>query len=165
MKRIAVVTGAGSGIGAAIARELAARGDQVIVTDVNLESAQNVAASIGDAAAKQLDVTDPQQCAAVVAEIEAEFGQIDVWVSNAGVSRMKKFVDITEQDYDFTLDVNLKGVFFASQAAARSMVRSGRGGIIVNTASMAAKQGRVPYLADYVAKKGTRPCFAAIDAV
>jgi NAD(P)-dependent dehydrogenase (short-subunit alcohol dehydrogenase family) len=66
---------------------------------------------------------------------------------------MKRFVDIQESEYDFTLDVNLKGVFFCGQAAAQAMIRQGNGGVIVNTASMAGKQGRVPFLADYVASK------------
>jgi NAD(P)-dependent dehydrogenase (short-subunit alcohol dehydrogenase family) len=66
---------------------------------------------------------------------------------------MKRFIDITAEDYDFTLDVNLKGVFFCGQAAAKVMINQGKGGTIVNTASMAGKQGRVPFLADYVASK------------
>jgi NAD(P)-dependent dehydrogenase (short-subunit alcohol dehydrogenase family) len=75
-------------------------------------------------------------------------------VSNAGVSKMAKFLDIDEKMYDFTLDVNLKGVFFASQAGARAMIDlKTKDARIINIASMAAKAGRVPYLADYVASK------------
>lgn len=149
----AVVTGAGSGIGAAIARELGSRGHTVVVTDLDGASAQAVADSIQGGTSRQLDVTDLQACRGLADGIAADFGGLDVWVSNAGVSRMVPFVDITEQDFDRTLDVNLKGVFFASQAAARTMLGLGRPGAIVNIASMAGKQGRVPYLADYVASK------------
>ena len=74
-------------------------------------------------------------------------------VSNAGISFMHRFLDAPIERYEQTLDVNLKGVFVCGQAAAREMVRSGVAGAIVNTASMAGKQGRVPYLADYVASK------------
>ncbi len=76
-----------------------------------------------------------------------------MWVSNAGISHMARFTDIAEAELDRTLDVNLKGIFLCGQAAARTMQRLGRGGVIVNTASMAGKQGRVPFLADYVASK------------
>ncbi len=153
MSRVAVVTGAGSGIGAAIARELGRRGHTVIVTDLMLDSADRVAREIPDASALALDVTDAAGCREVAQQVADEHGALDVWVSNAGVSKMIRFLDVTEADYDLTLNVNLKGVFFASQAAARVMVASGRPGVVVNVASMAGKQGKVPFLADYVASK------------
>lgn len=153
MSPVAVVTGAGSGIGEAIARELASRGHLVIVTDLVIESAMRVAQDLEGSKALALDVTDAEQCRIVAELIAKEHGGIDVWVSNAGVSKMVRFLDITESDYDRTLNVNLKGVFLASQAAARVMASSGRPGVIVNVASMAGKQGKVPFLADYVASK------------
>ncbi len=152
-KQIAVVTGAGSGIGAATARELGARGYYVIVTDVNLESAKKVALEIGSAEAAVLDVTDPQSSTNLVSIIVAKHGQIDVWVSNAGISKMQKFVDISPADMRKTFEVNTYGIFFCGQAVARAMIELGIKGRIINTASMAAKQGRVPFLADYVASK------------
>ena len=106
-KQIAVVTGAGSGIGAATARELGARGYYVIVTDVNLESAKKVALEIGSAEAAVLDVTDPQSSTNLVSIIVAKHGQIDVWVSNAGISKMQKFVDISPADMRKTFEVNI----------------------------------------------------------
>ncbi|HET9088795.1 MAG TPA: SDR family NAD(P)-dependent oxidoreductase, partial [Acidimicrobiales bacterium] len=89
----AVVTGAGSGIGAAIARELARRGHYVVATDVNLDAAVAVAASIGGRALS-LDVTDPVACEAVAGEVANEHGSIDVWISNAGISKMQGFLEV-----------------------------------------------------------------------
>jgi meso-butanediol dehydrogenase/(S,S)-butanediol dehydrogenase/diacetyl reductase len=153
MKEVTVVTGGASGIGAAICRELASRGHRVVVTDVDAGSAAALAHTLPDAGSLALDVRQPTACEDAVREIEARFGRIAAWVSNAGVSHMARFVDIDEAKFDFTMSVNLKGLFFASQAAARAMLRSGRGGRIVNMASMAGKQGRVPFLSDYVASK------------
>ena len=149
---IAVVTGGGSGIGAAIVRELVTRGHRVVVTDLNEEGARQVADDTAAEAAYQLDVTDPAACARLVRHIARVHGGLHTWVSNAGVSEMRRFLDISEEGYDHTLDVNLKGIFFASQAAARVMAEAGTG-VIVNIASMAGKQGRVPFLAHYVASK------------
>lgn len=151
--RLAVVTGAGSGIGAAIARELAARGARVVVTDVDEDAARDVAETLDGALARALDVTDRASIDAVAGEAAGPLGGLDVWVSNAGVSHMAPFVEIAEDALERTLAVNLKGVFLCGQAAARAMRRQGRPGVIVNLASMAGKQGRVPFLADYVASK------------
>lgn len=153
MSGLAVVTGAGSGIGAAISRELAGRGFSVVPTDLDGAAAAATAESCGSPASYVLDVTDGSATRATVEAIVAAHGPLAVFVSNAGVSRMRPFIEITEQELDFTLGVNLRGCFLASQAAARAMVGAGSGGCIVNVASMAAKQGRVPYLADYVASK------------
>jgi meso-butanediol dehydrogenase / (S,S)-butanediol dehydrogenase / diacetyl reductase len=150
---LAVVTGAGSGIGRSIVTVLAQRGHQVVVTDVDLEAAERVAAAIPGASAIALDVTDPYRCAEVVEEVVKRFGRLDAWVSNAGVSKMQRFLDVTPNDLARTLEVNTYGVFYCGQAAARAMISLGRPGVIVNTASMAAKQGRVPFLSDYVASK------------
>lgn len=156
MTQTVVVTGAGSGIGRAISLELASLGWKVIVTDMNLDAAKGTVALLDGSErgheAHALDVTKPEQATAIANDISARHG-LDAWVSNAGVSKMKKFVDITADDYNFTLDVNLKGVFFCGQAAAHAMIAQGKSGTIVNTASMAGKQGRVPFLADYVASK------------
>ncbi|CAN3128731.1 SDR family NAD(P)-dependent oxidoreductase [Mycobacterium sp. smrl_JER01] len=156
MTRTVVVTGAGSGIGRAIANTLAQRNWQVVVTDVDASAAAEVAAGLPNPSAghesAQLDVTAPESAAGVAADIAGRFG-LDAWVSNAGISFMHRFLDAPIERYEKTLDVNLKGVFICGQAAAREMVRSGVPGMIVNTASMAGKQGRVPFLSDYVASK------------
>lgn len=151
---IAVVTGGGAGIGAAISRELAQRGHLLVVTDIDGDAAARVAAEIGgDAWSGALDVTDAAAVTALADSVAERHGQLDVWVSNAGISHMHRFVDVTEADLDRTLAINLKGPFLCGQAAARVMRKLGRGGVIINTASMASKQGRIPFLSDYAASK------------
>jgi NAD(P)-dependent dehydrogenase (short-subunit alcohol dehydrogenase family) len=150
---IAVVTGAGSGIGAAIATELGRRGFYVVVSDVNEEAAEAVAGALIEAEALRLDVTDHEAVEAATHSIVAKHGRLDVWVSNAGISKMQRFVDISPADLERNFRVNTYGVFFCGQSAARAMIALGQPGVIINTASMAAKQGKAPFLADYVASK------------
>jgi NAD(P)-dependent dehydrogenase (short-subunit alcohol dehydrogenase family) len=157
MTKTVVVTGAGSGIGRAIATTLAERDWRVVVTDIDGDAARAVAAAlpanhgIGHESAV-LNVSSPADAASVAYDVTDRIG-LDAWVSNAGISFMHRFLDAPIENYDQTMDVNLKGVFVCGQAAARAMVRSGTAGAIVNTASMAGKQGRVPFLSDYVASK------------
>jgi meso-butanediol dehydrogenase / (S,S)-butanediol dehydrogenase / diacetyl reductase len=157
LTKTVVVTGAGSGIGRAISRTLAERGWQVVVTDVDADAAAAVAADLPtdddqthESAA--LDVRSSDAATALAYGVTDRLG-LDAWVSNAGISFMHSFLDAPVERFDQTIDVNLKGVFVCGQAAARAMVRSGTKGAIVNTASMAGKQGRVPFLSDYVASK------------
>jgi NAD(P)-dependent dehydrogenase (short-subunit alcohol dehydrogenase family) len=128
-----------------------------VVTDVDADAARSVAADLPavdgtphESAA--LDVRSPSDATALAFSIVDRIG-LDAWVSNAGISFMHRFLDAPVERFDQTMDVNLRGVFVCGQAAARAMVRSGTGGTIVNTASMAGKQGRVPFLSDYVASK------------
>ncbi len=153
IRPIAGVTGAGSGIGAAIATTLGARGFHVVVTDVDLGAAEATAAEIESAQALRLDVTDPVACDGAVNAVVTQHGRLDVWVSNAGISKMQRFVDIAPTDLIRTFEVNTYGVFYCGQAAARAMIALATPGRIINTASMAAKQGGVPFLSDYVASK------------
>jgi meso-butanediol dehydrogenase / (S,S)-butanediol dehydrogenase / diacetyl reductase len=157
MTKTVVVTGAGSGIGRAIAMTLAQRQWRVVVTDVDGDAARDVAASLpADEGVRHesavLNVSSPADATTVAFDVTDRLG-LDAWVSNAGISFMHRFLDAPIESYDQTMDVNLKGVFVCGQAAARAMVRSGTAGAIVNTASMAGKQGRVPFLSDYVASK------------
>ncbi|KWX25037.1 SDR family oxidoreductase [Mycolicibacterium wolinskyi] len=152
--RTAVVTGAGSGIGRAIATTLAERGWRVVVTDIDATAAEQTVAALAGTGheAVALDVTDPALANSVADDVADRLG-LQAWISNAGISAMARFVDVSPGQLDRSLDINLKGVFYCGQAAARAMIRTGVHGTIVNTASMAAKQGRVPFLADYVASK------------
>ncbi len=151
-----LVTGAGGGIGAAIATEAASRGASVAVTDVDADAAAGVADAIvaagGRARSWRLDVTHKQMVREVAGDVEATLGPLNGWVSNAGVSTMTRFVDITEDDLDLMLAVNTKGVFLCGQVAAELLAANG-GGRIVNVASMAGKKGAAPFLAHYVASK------------
>lgn len=157
MTKTVVVTGAGSGIGRAIAMTLAQRQWRVVVTDVDGDAARAVADALpADEGVRHesavLNVSSPADATSVALDVTDRLG-LDAWVSNAGISFMHRFLDAPIERYDQTMDVNLKGVFVCGQAAARAMVRSGTAGAIVNTASMAGKQGRVPFLSDYVASK------------
>jgi meso-butanediol dehydrogenase / (S,S)-butanediol dehydrogenase / diacetyl reductase len=162
-RRVAAVTGAGSGIGRAIALGLARGGATVAVTDVDERRAVIVAAEItsagGDAIGMPLDVTRKGEVEEAVRSIVDRWGRLDIWVNNAGVSTMNRLFDLTEEDWDFNLDVNAKGTFFGTQAAARQMAGQnpkdpGRlRGKIINTASMAGKRGNAPFLSHYVASK------------
>jgi meso-butanediol dehydrogenase/(S,S)-butanediol dehydrogenase/diacetyl reductase len=152
-----VVTGAGSGIGQTIATVLAERGWRVVVTDINLDAAKAASEKLSTAGGQthefaRLNVSDPDEAATVANDIADRIG-LHAWVSNAGISFMEKFLDMPIDKVTKTFEVNLLGAYVCGQAAARAMVRTGVEGAIVNTASMAGKQGRVPYLADYVASK------------
>ena len=149
------ITGGGSGIGRACALAYAAEGAIVAVTDIG-DRAEAVAGLIaergGRASAFTLDVTDRASIPGVVDAIVAQLGRIDTWHNNAGVSTMGRFLELTERDWDFNMDINAKGVFNCSQVVARHMIEAG-GGKIINTASMAGKKGDVAFLPHYVASK------------
>ena len=151
--KTAMVTGAGSGIGAAIAKALANAGANVACTDLDRQAADSIASTIGDrAVAFALDVTDSNAIATIVDKVAARFGGLDIVCANAGVSTMNPVVDLTADEWDFNMDVNAKGVFLTNQAAVRHFMKTGTKGVIVNTASLAAKIG-APLLAHYSASK------------
>jgi NAD(P)-dependent dehydrogenase (short-subunit alcohol dehydrogenase family) len=150
-QKVTLVTGAGTGIGRAIAGELDALGARVAVTDVDLGSAEQVAAELTDGIAVQLDVTSVESIVQAVAMVEKRLGPVDILVNNAGVSTMRPVWELTEEDWDYNMDVNAKGVFLVTRAVAPGMMQR-RSGCIVNTASMAGKKA-VPYLAHYCASK------------
>ena len=136
--RVAFVTGGGSGIGRAVANRLAAEGACVVVADRDTESAQRVAAEIGDrdvAVPVTVDVTDAGQVAAALAESVLAFGGVDLVVNNAGLSISKPLLDTTDDDWDLQHDVMAKGSFLVSREAARVMIAQGMGGDIVYISS------------------------------
>jgi NAD(P)-dependent dehydrogenase (short-subunit alcohol dehydrogenase family) len=149
--RVALVTGAGNGIGRAIATALAADGALVAVTDVDLDAARDTAAELPNAVALQLDVTSYDSAHAAVLAAEQQLGPVAILANNAGVSTMAPLWELTERDWDFNFDVNAKGVFIVTQAVIPGMMTR-KNGSIVNTASMAGKKG-VPLLTHYAASK------------
>jgi 3-oxoacyl-[acyl-carrier protein] reductase len=147
----AIVTGAASGIGRAIAQRLAGEGGAVAVADANEANAirvrDEIAAAGGRAIAIKADVTRPEEVAAMVAAALSSFGRLDILVSNAGIGGMHPFLDETLAHWNRVLAVNLTGVFLCGQAAARAM-RDAGGGRIVNIASVSgvrAGSGRSAY--------------------
>jgi rhamnulose-1-phosphate aldolase len=136
--RIALVTGAASGIGKAIATRLASDGACVVIADLNLENAQAVAAELGGpdvAIGVQADVTDEAQIAAAIQEAVLAFGGLDLVVNNAGLSISKPLLETTEKDWDLQHNVMAKGSFLVSKAAAKVMIEQGMGGDIIYISS------------------------------
>ena len=154
--KVALITGAGSGIGRASAIRFAEEGAKVMVADVRTESADNTAAEIGHAGgnAKSIavDVRVGAEVQRMVEETVEIFGRLDILFNNAGVYVPKNVVDTTEEEWDWVVDVCLKGVFFGCKYAIPHMVKQG-GGVIINTASGAGIEG-VPNLGAYQAAKG-----------
>jgi NAD(P)-dependent dehydrogenase (short-subunit alcohol dehydrogenase family) len=154
--KIAVVTGAGSGIGRAAAVRFAAEGAAVAAVDLNADAAKETVARLGAAGGRALavaaNVADRAQVDAAFGQILGEFGRVDVLYSNAGCSSSGSVLDATEDDWDRSLAVNAKGTFLCAQAAAPSMIESG-GGSIINQGSVAALVG-IASFASYCAAKG-----------
>ncbi|MGZ5714279.1 MAG: SDR family NAD(P)-dependent oxidoreductase [Caldimonas sp.] len=151
--RVAVVTGAANGIGAACARLFAASGAKVALWDLDQAAAQPLAAELGAGAlALRCDVALRAEVDAAVAATLAAFGRIDVLVNNAGIFRAADFLDIAEADWDAVIGVNLKGAFLVAQAVAREMAKTG-GGAIVNMSSVNGVMA-IPTIASYNASKG-----------
>lgn len=147
----AIVTGAATGIGRAIATALTRQHIRVAVCDINLEAAQLTAAALPGAIAVKVDVTQRPSVEACFEDVVRGLGGYDLLVANAGVSTMQHAVDITDEEWDFNFAVNARGVFLTNQIAARRFLAEG-GGVIVNTASLAGKVG-APLLAHYSASK------------
>lgn len=142
--KTALITGAGRGIGRAIARRMAADGASVVVADLNLDNAASAAAEVlglsGKAHAVQVDISDSAAVQAMLAETLRVFGRLDVIVNNAGVGLTKLLLDTTLEEWERVLRVNLTGVFLCSQAAARVMIQQ-RSGRIINIASLSGQRG------------------------
>ena len=154
--KVAVVTGAARGIGAACARRFAAEGAAVVIGDILEEQGEATARSIRDAggaaAFVACDTGDAPQARALIEETLSRHGRIDVLVNNAGIFTIADFLDVTEEDFDRVLRVNLKGYFLVGQAAARAMAEAGCGSII-NMSSVNAVMA-IESIAAYVVSKG-----------
>jgi len=160
--KVALVTGAGSGIGEAIVERLAREGAKVWVSDRDPQAAERAAMAVtaagGSARPLELDVTRREQLEAARDAVFAEDGRVDVVVANAGVSTMRPFLDLSDEDWDFNFNVNTKGAFYTLQTFARAMkdqppmTGSELRGKLIATASMAARQA-APLLAHYSASK------------
>lgn len=143
-KKVAIVTGAGRGIGRGIALRLAQDGINVVVNDVNEVAVHSVAEEIRALGQKSMgivaDVSVGKEVNAMVDSVVNEFGKLDIMVSNAGIAQVKQAIEITEEDWDKVFSINAKGVFLCAQAAAKQMIKQ-KNGKIINCASIAGKQG------------------------
>jgi NAD(P)-dependent dehydrogenase (short-subunit alcohol dehydrogenase family) len=155
--KVALVTGAGSGIGRAIALAMAAEGATVAAADIDLAAAQRTADQAAGnarrAIAVEADCGDVASIDAMVTRAVADLGRLDIIVNNAGVTRYAYIMDLTEADWDRIHRVNAKGVFFCLQRAAREMMSSG-GGRIINMASISGRGYAGASNATYAASKG-----------
>ncbi len=152
--KIAIVTGGASGMGAASSRRLSDEGASVVVVDINEEGAEKVAASLsGPTIAVGADVATEEGVQGYVDAAVSEFGRVDLFHNNAGYGgELVPTWDMTTEQFDHTMGVNCRGVFFGLRAVMRQMLQQGDGGAIVNTASMSARRG-IPGQAAYSASK------------
>ena len=153
--RVSLVTGAGSGIGRAIAEKLAREGERVVVNDLEEASAEEVVAGIeesgGEATSAPGDVSDPEAVGRMVERAREAFGPVEVLVNNAGYGQQKPFVELTVEDFDRMIGVHLRGTFLCTSAVLPGMLAAGRG-VIVNVASQLGQIGGVE-LSHYSAAK------------
>lgn len=158
--KVCIVTGAAQGIGRAIGEALLAEGAKVCFADINGDKVAETANQARQAAAcrsgqvthARVDVTDRAQVRAMIAHTVETFGRLDVKFNNAGVNRPMNFMQVTEENWRFIMEVNGLGCLIGMQEAARQMIAQGEGGKIINTASIASRQG-FDTVAPYCASK------------
>lgn len=157
--KVAIITGARRGMGKSHALILAKAGAKVVVADISLEDCEKVVKEIekakGEAMAVKCDVTKKEEIEKMVENTVKKWGRVDILVNNAGIAEFCPFLEMTEEVWDRTLDINLKGYFLCAQAAAKVMVKQ-KSGVIVNIASVAMGQQGIgfPNIAHYCASKG-----------
>lgn len=154
--RVIIVTGGASGIGAALCRGFAEEGAAVSICDLDNTLASSLAEEItsagGNAVAVTMDVTERDQVRAGIATTVEEFGKLDAFFNNAGMNSPMKLLDVTEENFDLIMKVNVLGVLIGMQEAAKQFISQGSGGKIINTASIAGRTG-FPSFAPYSAAK------------
>jgi meso-butanediol dehydrogenase/(S,S)-butanediol dehydrogenase/diacetyl reductase len=157
--RVVIVTGGAGGIGSAACNAIAAEGGKVLVADLDAAAAQTVADTIvadgGSAMSIGVDVTDRAQVRAMVQKAVETFGALNVIFNNAGMNRPRSFMEVDEANFDDIVRVNAWGVIVCTQEAARQMIGQGTGGKIINTGSIASRQGYWDFVPYCVAKFGT----------
>jgi NAD(P)-dependent dehydrogenase (short-subunit alcohol dehydrogenase family) len=157
--KVAIITGARRGMGRTHALILAKAGAKVVVSDISLDDCEKVVKEIenqkGEALAVKCDVTNKQEVDEMVKQTIKKWKRIDILVNNAGIAQMIPFLEMTEEDWDRTLDINLKGYFLCAQACSKEMAKQ-KSGVIINIASVAMGQQGIgfPNIVHYCASKG-----------
>ena len=157
--KVAIITGARRGMGRTHALALSKAEAKVVVSDISLEDCEKVVDEIekagGEALAIKCDISNKKEVDEMVEKTIAKWGKIDILVNNAGIAQFVPFLEMSEQDWDKTLDINLKGYFLCAQACAKEMSKQ-KSGVIVNIASVAMGQQGVgfPNIVHYCASKG-----------
>lgn len=156
--KVAVITGGARGIGLATAHRLAEAGADLIVADIDKDAAEHAAEDLvalygHRAIGAALDVRDELETIAIADRAVVELGGLDIWVNNAGVYPATPVFEMTEQQWDQVIDINLKGTFLGAREAAKRMVAAGRPGVIVNLASTAGYRAAGGGVAHYVSSK------------
>ena len=152
--KVVVITGAARGIGRATAERFLAEGASVVLGDIDAAALATTLTELGPkAAGRATDVSRKDDLDALVAHAVATFGRIDVMVNNAGIAIVRDYLDITPEEFDHVIGVNLKGAFMGTQAAARQMIAQGQGGVIINMSSINSGLAN-PNLATYAISKG-----------
>lgn len=165
--KVSLVTGAGQGIGKAIALAFASEGSRVVVNDINPDTAHATAQEIitmgGKSLAIRADVSKKDEVSSMLRELLTNFGRIDILVNNAGIQTETPFLDLSEEEWDRVIDVNLKGAFLCGQLVAREMVKH-RGGKIINISSVHQFLPR-SNIAHYAASKGGMMMLTKVMAI
>ena len=161
LDKIAVVTGGGGGLGEAISLLFAQEGAIVAVSDINDDAARRVVEEIkkkgGKAVAVKTDVTQEKEVAALVEDVIQRFGRLDIIVNNAGINSIVGWKEMTKEQWDRVMDINLWGVFLGCRAAGLAMMKQ-KSGKIINISSLAAKTGSIFSGMDYAAAKAGVSC-------
>lgn len=157
--KVAIITGARRGMGRTHALTLAKAGAKVVVSDISQEDCEKVVEEIekkkGEAIAIKCNVTKKEEVDKMVLAVVEKWGKVDILVNNAGITQFSPFLEMTEKDWDRTLDINLKGYFLCAQAVAKVMTKQ-KAGVIINIASVAMGQQGIGFsnIAHYCASKG-----------